>query len=83
MWKMLTYNSRNTLYKIVIRIGNQHPKYNLWFHIDASYGGFAILSNHSISKHIKKIGLADSIVVHTHKWLFTPMEGGLTVLKKR
>jgi len=65
----------------IIGLNDISEKYNLWFHIDASYGGFAILSNHSISKHIKKIGLADSIVVDTHKWLFTPMEGGLTLLK--
>ena len=65
----------------IIGLNDISKKYNLWFHIDASYGGFAILSNHSISKNIKKIGLADSIVVDTHKWLFTPMEGGLTLVK--
>jgi aromatic-L-amino-acid decarboxylase len=45
----------------------------LWLHVDAAYGGAAaMLPSHA---HVLAgAGLADSLVVNPHKWLFTPMD---------
>jgi glutamate/tyrosine decarboxylase-like PLP-dependent enzyme len=45
----------------------------LWFHVDAAYGGAAMLS--SLRGHLfKGLGLADSFIVDPHKWLFAPFD---------
>ena len=47
----------------------------LWFHIDAAYGGAALLSK---SRHVRALfkgsEYADSFVVDPHKWLFAPFD---------
>jgi len=47
----------------------------LWFHIDAAYGGAALLSK---SPHVRALfkgsEYADSFVVDPHKWLFAPFD---------
>ena len=55
-------------------------KYNLWFHIDAAYGGFAILSQEN-KRIFHGLEQADSIVVDPHKWLFIPYEAGCVLVK--
>lgn len=52
---------------------------NLWFHVDAAYGGFFILtSRKGLFKGIEK---ADSLVVDPHKGLFLPYGLGAVLLK--
>ena len=54
-------------------------KYNLWFHVDAAYGGFFILtSKKDLFKGIEK---ADSIIVDPHKGLFLPYGVGAVLVK--
>ena len=61
-------------------IANICQKYNLWFHVDAAYGGFATLSQES--NHLfNGLKQADSIVVDPHKWLFMPYEAGCVLVK--
>lgn len=57
-------------------------KENLWFHIDAAYGGAAILSAKGkvILKGIEK---ADSLTVDPHKWFFQPYEIGCLLVKDK
>ncbi len=55
-------------------------KYDLWFHVDAAYGGFAILSNET-KDLFKGIQKADSIAINPHKWLFIPYEAGCLLVK--
>jgi len=48
----------------------------LWFHVDACYGGGALLVEPK-PKQLDGIHLADSIAIDPHKWFFVPMTAGL------
>jgi aromatic-L-amino-acid decarboxylase len=63
-------------------IGAICKKFELWFHIDAAYGGFFILTDEC--KHLfQGIECADSIVVDPHKGLFLPYGLGAVLLKNQ
>jgi glutamate/tyrosine decarboxylase-like PLP-dependent enzyme len=52
----------------------------LWFHVDAAYGGFAVLTEKG--KHLLTgMERADSIAMDAHKWLFQPFEAGCLMVK--
>ena len=55
-------------------------KYRLWFHVDAAYGGFFMLTQKgkSIMKGIER---ADSICLDPHKSLFLPYGTGCLLVK--
>jgi aromatic-L-amino-acid/L-tryptophan decarboxylase len=53
-------------------------KYKLWFHVDAAYGGAAMLCP-SMQELLKGIEKADSITFDAHKWLSVPMAGSLFI----
>ncbi|MFI5151222.1 MAG: pyridoxal phosphate-dependent decarboxylase family protein [Bacteroidia bacterium] len=57
-------------------------KYNLWFHIDAAYGGFFVLTKNG-RKKLKGLELSDSIVLDPHKGMFLPYGLGLVLVKKK
>jgi glutamate/tyrosine decarboxylase-like PLP-dependent enzyme len=51
----------------------------VWFHVDAAYGGFAVLTEYG-ARAFAGIERADSVTLDPHKWLFVPFEcGGLVV----
>ncbi len=55
---------------------------NLWFHVDAAYGGFFILC--AETKHLfQGIERADSLVVDPHKGMFLPYGVGAVLVKNR
>lgn len=63
-------------------IGKLAKKYNLWYHIDAAYGGFFILVKEK--EHLfKGIELSDSMVVDPHKGLFLPYGIGAVLIKDK
>jgi glutamate/tyrosine decarboxylase-like PLP-dependent enzyme len=47
--------------------------HDLWFHVDAAYGGAALLVEES-KPLFAGIERADSVVIDPHKWLFTPLD---------
>jgi glutamate/tyrosine decarboxylase-like PLP-dependent enzyme len=51
-----------------------------WLHVDAAYGGPAILSR-EYRAALRGIALADSVAVDPHKWLFVPVEAGLVFVR--
>ena len=52
----------------------------LWFHVDAAYGGFAILTEDG-RRLLRGIERADSIELDPHKWFFQGYEAGCLVVK--
>lgn len=48
----------------------------LWFHVDAAWGGAAIISP-QLKRHLRGIESADSITCDAHKWLSVPMASGM------
>jgi glutamate/tyrosine decarboxylase-like PLP-dependent enzyme len=57
-------------------------KYDCWFHIDGAYGGFAAALP-ELKNDFLGIEKADSIAVDPHKWLYSPLEAGCTLVKDR
>lgn len=55
---------------------------NLWFHVDAAYGGAAMLVQEE-KPAFKGIELADSIVIDPHKWFFQPFEIGCLLVRDK
>ena len=52
----------------------------VWFHVDAAYGGFAVLTPRGAAA-LEGIDRADSINVDPHKWLFQPYEAGCVLVR--
>ncbi len=53
---------------------------DIWLHVDAAYGGFAVLCDEGKAL-LRGIERADSIGVDAHKWLFQPYEAGCLLVK--
>src|SRR5260221_10242944 len=49
---------------------------DLWFHVDAAWGGAAIISP-NLKLHLAGIEAADSITCDAHKWFSVPMGAGM------
>ncbi len=50
-------------------------KEDLWFHVDAAYGGGALVAD-SVRDKFNGIEKADSVTIDPHKWLFSPYDCG-------
>ena len=55
-------------------------RFNLWMHVDASYGGFAALA-HSASGLFEAMHEADSVALDPHKWLYLPVDCGCVLYR--
>ncbi len=63
------------------RIADIAEANKLWFHVDAAYGGFFILT--SKKDLFKGIDRADSIIVDPHKGMFLPYGVGAVLVKDK
>jgi glutamate/tyrosine decarboxylase-like PLP-dependent enzyme len=61
----------------VARVASEHE---LWLHVDAAYGGAAILSD-ELRGQLAGIEHADSLAVDPHKWLYTAQSAGCVLLR--
>ncbi|WP_308992064.1 aminotransferase class V-fold PLP-dependent enzyme [Mariniflexile litorale] len=61
-------------------IGKICEKEKLWFHIDAAYGGGALVAD-SVRHLFNGIEMADSITIDPHKWMFAPYDCGAVIYK--
>ena len=55
-------------------------RFNLWFHVDAAYGGFAALTE-SAKPLFAAIREADSVALDPHKWLYLPVDCGCVLYR--
>lgn len=56
--------------------------YSLWYHIDAAWGGAAVL-NPVTRPWVKGIEKADSVTFDVHKWLSVPMSASMFITQQR
>jgi aromatic-L-amino-acid decarboxylase len=64
------------------RIGEIAKKHNLWYHVDAAYGGYFLLTEQG-KKAFKGIEMSDSFAIDPHKALFVPYGLGMLIVKDR
>lgn len=57
-------------------------RHGLWFHVDAAYGGFFLLTERG-RRRLAGIERADSVVLDPHKGLFVPYGCGALVVRDR
>ena len=50
-------------------------RHGVWLHVDAAYGGFAVLSDRGRAE-VRALEVADSLTLDPHKWLYQPFECG-------
>ena len=55
-------------------------RFQLWMHVDGSYGAFAILAQ-SARKLFAGMEQADSIALDPHKWLYLPVDVGCVIYR--
>jgi aromatic-L-amino-acid/L-tryptophan decarboxylase len=55
-------------------------RHDVWLHVDGAYGAPAILTN-QYRAAVEPVGLADSVALDPHKWLYIPVEAGLVLVR--
>ena len=55
-------------------------RHDVWMHVDAAYGGPAILSD-EYAGPLRALAQADSVALDPHKWLFVPVEAGMVMVR--
>jgi len=61
-------------------IADVAERHGLWFHVDASYGGFAALAP-AVRARLSAFARADSIALDPHKWLYLPLDCGCVLYR--
>ena len=61
----------------IARVAREH---GLWFHIDGAYGALATVDPQKRSL-FDGLGLADSVALDPHKWLYTPVDCGCLLFR--
>ncbi|MFT5399744.1 MAG: aromatic-L-amino-acid decarboxylase [Gammaproteobacteria bacterium] len=54
---------------------------NMWFHVDAAYGGPAAITKRG-REYLSGMERADSLVLDPHKWLFQPYDIGICMVTR-
>lgn len=55
----------------------------VWLHVDGSYGGPAVLLLDEYARTRAALSRADSLAMDPHKWLYTPVDAGLVLIRDR
>jgi len=64
----------------LIDIGEIAKRQGLWYHIDAAYGGYFILTEEGKEK-LRGLELSDSLIIDPHKGLFLPYGLGVVLVR--
>src|SRR5206468_12756127 len=64
----------------LVELGAIAHEHGAWFHVDAAYGGFAVLTERG-REQLAGIELADSVTLDPHKWLYQPYECGCLLVR--
>jgi aromatic-L-amino-acid decarboxylase len=54
---------------------------DLWLHVDAAYGGGALLSRRDAAR-VPHLDRADSVTIDPHKWFFQPFDIGALLVRR-
>jgi aromatic-L-amino-acid decarboxylase len=54
-------------------------RHGVWMHVDAAYGGPAVLLTDVWPQEKAALSAADSVAVDPHKWLYVPVDAGLVM----
>ncbi|MDQ6850305.1 MAG: aminotransferase class V-fold PLP-dependent enzyme [Actinomycetota bacterium] len=55
--------------------------HGVWMHVDAAYGGPAVLLLERYRDVLAGLSRADSLAVDPHKWLYVPVDAGLVLVR--
>jgi glutamate/tyrosine decarboxylase-like PLP-dependent enzyme len=55
-------------------------RHGVWFHVDAAYGGPAVLTTR-YKNELSALKNADSLALDPHKWMYVPVEAGLALVR--
>ncbi len=55
-------------------------QFGVWLHVDAAYGGGALLSS-ELKPRLKGIEKADSVIMDMHKWFFQSLDGSVLLYR--
>ncbi|HEX8457890.1 MAG TPA: aspartate aminotransferase family protein [Pyrinomonadaceae bacterium] len=55
-------------------------EYNVWFHVDAAYGG-ALAMSEKYGARLRGIERADSVTLDPHKWMYVPFAAGAVLVR--
>jgi aromatic-L-amino-acid decarboxylase len=64
----------------LVAIAEVCRRHDVWMHVDAAYGGPAILST-EYAGALQAIAHADSVALDPHKWMFVPVEAGMVLVR--
>jgi aromatic-L-amino-acid decarboxylase len=64
----------------LFEIAKISKQYNLWFHVDGAYGGFAARVK-GAPADLAGLAEADSVAIDPHKWLYAPLEAGCALVR--
>jgi glutamate/tyrosine decarboxylase-like PLP-dependent enzyme len=65
----------------LLEIGAVCRDYDVWFHVDGAYGGFAAALP-GAPRDLTALASADSVAVDPHKWLYAPLEAGCVLVRQ-
>jgi glutamate/tyrosine decarboxylase-like PLP-dependent enzyme len=63
------------------RVADVAAAHGAWLHVDAAYGGAAVLSD-ELRGQLAGIERADSLAVDPHKWLYTSQSAGCVLVRE-
>jgi len=65
----------------LVEISNVCAQHRVWLHVDAAYGGAAIVTS-EYRQALAGLSHADSVALDPHKWMYVPVDAGLVLVRR-